>query len=928
MKKNILTTLVFVFAIYGNSIAQTLQTNLPSANGTINAIRPVGSTIYLGGSFTYLGKPYGHAVMSNTGTSTVNTSFPVVGLSSFEEVKAIAADGSGGYYVVGSFTEIAGVTRQYIARINSNGTLNAWNPGANCNGNINCVVVSADFNTVYVGGIFTTIGQTSSSARNRIAALSASTGDATSWDPNSSGNVNCLALSASSTIYAGGSFTTIGGQTRNRIAEINTGSNTATAWDPNSNGDVNALLVSGSNVYTGGSFTTIGGNTRNYIARIPNSSSTSDSWNPNSDNTIYSLAISGNNVFAGGSFSSIGGVTTRSLAALDANTNSSMGNASWLANIDVITGTPDVRSIIIDGTTLYAAGTFNSCGGSTKFNVASVDITSLSSFSLGSFATTTGSKANAICISGSNIYIGGAFTISDGSPRNYIASINGTTGAINSWNPNANNEVKDILISNNGNDAYVSGTFTSIGGQSRNRLAKLSTSTGNADATWNPNANDGVEKMAMNSTETTLFFYGFFTTINGGTSRPAAAAVSTTGAGTATAFTFTGLPDITTRLISVAPGDSIVYFGYNSTGININSTSRNYFCAVRASDGSLTNWHPNFNQAPFCVVYVADTMYIGGQFTSVGGDLSYQRLAKFDGSGGWHEPVQDFNWNFSSTSRPSGDVRAIIYTNSGTSPLLYIAGSFFSIGVTSRQTYAAIKATDMTLMPWTIACDNAGTLNTRMALSTTNQKIYIGDNSNTSFNGTTAYKFLGVSGDASDPLPIKLIKFEGAIKNKKVKLNWLTAYEHQNHHFDVERYDENDKLFVKIGEVAGHLNSNEINSYQYIDERANLNSINYYRLNQIDVDGKNEYSNTISINANELGESISIYPNPSKGTFYIQNNSQASQSIITVYDSMGKKIMEKEIQNSTDEINLPMGMYYVTIISGNKISTKKLSVQK
>lgn len=930
MKKTAIAVLVLTISNLFTSSAQTLQTNLPSANGTINAIRTVGSTIYLGGSFTYLGKPYGRAIMSNTGTSTVNTSFPVFGTESSDEVKSIAADGSGGYYVVGNFTSVGGSTRNYIARVNSNGTLNSWNPGANCNGNINSVVVSADFNTVYLGGTFTTIGQSTSSARNKIAAISASTGDATSWDPNSNGTVNCLALSASSTIYVGGSFTTIGGQTRNRIAEINTGSNTATTWNPNSDNEVTCVLVSGSNIYAGGYFTNIGGNARNYIARIPNNSNTSDSWNPNASNTVFSLAISGTNVFVGGSFSSIGGVTTNSLAALDASTNTNMGNSAWLANITSSSGTPDIRSIVIDGTTLYAAGTFKTIGGSTKNNVANVNITSLSSFTLGSFSTTTGSQASTICISGSNIYIGGSFTISDGSSRSYIASVNGTTGAINAWNPDANEEVKDILISSNGSNAYVSGTFTSIGGQSRNRLAKLSTSTGNADATWDPNANAGVEKLALNSTETTLFFYGLFTTINGATSRPAAAAVSTTGTGTATAFTFTGLPDITTRLISIAPGDSIIYFGYNSTGININSTSRNYFCAVRTSDGSLTNWHPNFNQAPFCVVYVGNIMYMGGQFTSVGGDASYQRLAKFDGSAGWHEPVLDGNWNFSSTSRPNNEVRAIIYTSTGSSPLLYIAGSFSSIGATSRQTYAAIKASDMTLMNWAITCDLAGTLNTRMTHSSTNQKIYIGDNANTTFNGTTAYKFLGVSGDATDPLPIKLLNFNGELKNNSVELNWTTSTEINNDHFEIERFDEGNNEFINIAEVRGNNTSHEINKHHYTDRISQKSTTYYYRLKQVDIDGNYEYSNTITVSTEENKEFISIYPNPTNGTFFIEQNNIVENSIVCIYDQMGKKIVEKDLSNSNTihEFNLPNGMYYVTVISDKEIYSNKILVQK
>ena len=60
-------------------------------------------------------------------------------------------------------------------------------------------------------------------------------------------------------MYAGGTFTSVGGQTRNRIAALDAATGTATAWNPNANFQVWALDVSGSNVYAGGSFSTIAG---------------------------------------------------------------------------------------------------------------------------------------------------------------------------------------------------------------------------------------------------------------------------------------------------------------------------------------------------------------------------------------------------------------------------------------------------------------------------------------------------------------------------------------------------------------------------------------------------------------------------------------------------------------------------------------------
>ncbi|MEO5618437.1 MAG: T9SS type A sorting domain-containing protein, partial [Candidatus Eisenbacteria bacterium] len=71
-----------------------------------------------------------------------------------------------------------------------------------------------------------------------------------------------------STVYAGGLFSNIGGAGRNRIAALDATTGVATGWDPNPNNNVFALAVSGSTVYAGGGFTSIGGLPQSYIAAM------------------------------------------------------------------------------------------------------------------------------------------------------------------------------------------------------------------------------------------------------------------------------------------------------------------------------------------------------------------------------------------------------------------------------------------------------------------------------------------------------------------------------------------------------------------------------------------------------------------------------------------------------------------------------------
>ena len=113
--------------------------------------------------------------------------------------------------------------------------------------------------------------------------------------------VNTLAL-ASGLVYAGGTFSNIGGQARNKIAALDASTGLATAWNPNPNAGstVLALAVSAGNVYGGGNFTNIGGQARQYLAALDASTGLGTAWNPFSSGLINTILIDNNRVYAGG----------------------------------------------------------------------------------------------------------------------------------------------------------------------------------------------------------------------------------------------------------------------------------------------------------------------------------------------------------------------------------------------------------------------------------------------------------------------------------------------------------------------------------------------------------------------------------------------------------------------------------------------------
>jgi hypothetical protein len=301
--------------------------------------------------------------------------------------------------------------------------------------------------------------------RASVAALDATTGVATAWNPAADGEVFTLAVDGQ-TIYAGGSFSTIGGHARNYVAALDATTGLATAWDPGADAlysfYVHALVVSGSTVYAGGHFNAMGGQPRENLAALDVTTGLATAWNPGADADVWTLVADASTVYAGGYFSTIGGQSRSRLAALDATTGLA---TSW----DPAAIGQHVHVLARDGTTLYVGGDFSSMGGQSRTRIAALDVASGLATAWNPVAD--GDYVDALEVSGSTVYAGGRFSSVGGRSRRNLAALDATTGFATAWDPGADGSVYAMRVV--GSTVYAGGGFSNIGGQSHPGIAAL-----------------------------------------------------------------------------------------------------------------------------------------------------------------------------------------------------------------------------------------------------------------------------------------------------------------------------------------------------------------------------------------------------------------------------------------------------------------------
>jgi hypothetical protein len=177
-------------------------------------------------------------------------------------------------------------------------------------------------------------------------------------------------------------------------------------------------------------------------------------------------------------------------------------------------------------------------------------------------------------------------------------------------------------------------------------------------------------------------------------------------------------------------------------------------------------------------------------------------------------------------------------------------------------------------------------------------------------------------------LPVSLISFNAKKLSDKIQLNWSTASELNNSHFNIERSVDG-KEFLSIGEVKGASTSHDVINYSFTDNQPSKGT-NYYQLRQTDFDGASTVSKIVAVTMEGKKFEI-VHVKPVDHTLVIEIYSPVNGSSEVMVMDLTGRIIAKETINLSEGINsasistknLSPGIHLVKVSGGQNSVSKK-----
>lgn len=356
--------------------------------------------------------------------------------------------------------------------------------------------------------------------------------------------------------------------------------------------------------------------------------------------------------------------------------------------------------------------------------------------------------------------------------------------------------------------------------------------------------------------------------------------------------------------------------------------------------------------ALFLAVAAVNAQYFQGSFTNAGNKLSFKMRPTANLTTAIS--YMEFAFRFNNTTTPAFTVSNIL-TNTAVFPGLNIQ-RFPPDIVEGQQTYIKFVHNTGSVPSTTynagqeyevFSCtlEGAGTANLEMASDIVGQNylfavldgagFLIDPGSNDMLYGPGFYR----QGDIhvlplnAVPIPVRFLGFNAVKRNSDAILTWSVENESAiTERYEIER-SLNGTTFTTAATVPARNNGSSTNSYETTD--ANIDNLRatgpmvYYRIKQIDRDGKFVYTQVRSIRLDGRTTQISVYPNPVRNNATLNLNLlDDAEVIITITDAGGKQVQFQQLQGfrgnnikNLDMSKLASGSYMIKVQYGTEVKT-------
>lgn len=181
-------------------------------------------------------------------------------------------------------------------------------------------------------------------------------------------------------------------------------------------------------------------------------------------------------------------------------------------------------------------------------------------------------------------------------------------------------------------------------------------------------------------------------------------------------------------------------------------------------------------------------------------------------------------------------------------------------------------------------------------------------------------------------LPIEFLDFSAKKSEGISLLDWTTSYEMNSDFFEVQRAGDN-KEFSTIGKVKSTGNTSTVSAYRFKDE-APLDGKNFYRIKQVDFDGRFMYSPVRSLLFNDEAFAFRVWPNPVSSFLYIRlQNFQADEGEIKLINAGGQVVLSQSFKSDLLDAKLDIssfqpGLYSLVVETANDTHMERITIVK